>query len=267
MPAPTLRLVGVARHWGPRVALAPLDLDVAPGQRVALLGPSGAGKSTLLRILAASLRPTAGQVFVDDIPLQAASMRVLRRYRARCGIVEQHDALVPQLDVHHNVAAGLLPRRSAFGAIWSLLAHTDVERVAAVLREVGLADRQWDPVTALSGGQRQRVAIARALVGDPDIVLADEPTAALDPATAADVLTLLVDRAAARGATLVVSTHHFDQVRDRVDRVIGVRAGRVAFDLPPRRVTQGVLADLYAGSLPGGGTKNTSAAVVQPRAV
>ena len=166
------RLEGVGRRWGSREALRDVSLEIRAGERILLAGPSGSGKSTLLRILNGSLRPTAGRVVVGGVDLAAMSPRELRRHRRACGIVEQGNLLVPQLDVHRNVLAGRLAHwpwhRVLLSAVWPI----ERERVSALLDEVGLADRQWDVTANLSGGQQQRVAVARALVSSPSIVIA-----------------------------------------------------------------------------------------------
>lgn len=242
---PRIELVEVSRAWGPHTALDRVSLVIEPGERVALVGPSGAGKTTLLRLVAGALRPSAGRVVVDGRDLDSLGTRALAAHRSRCGIVEQSQLLVRQLPVHHNVLAGLVSLWPWYRIAWSLIARTDQERVRAALAEVGLASRQWDGVAELSGGQQQRVAVARALIRRPDVVLADEPTASLDPATADEIASLLLAHSAARGATLLLSTHHLSQVHRRVDRIVGLKAGRVVLDAPPEDVQATSLAALY----------------------
>jgi phosphonate transport system ATP-binding protein len=246
--APQVELAAVSRRWGAQVALADLSLTIAPGTRVAVVGPSGSGKTTLLRLVMGALLPSAGQVRIDDVDLARAAPKILRRHRRRCGLIDQGSLLIPQITVHGNVVAGLVPdwpwHRILASVVWSL----ERERVGALLAEVGLADRQWDRARTLSGGQQQRVAIARALASEPGILLADEPTAALDPTTSAEVVQLLVAEARARQATLIVCTHRIAEVKDHMDRVIGLRAGRLAFDLPPTELGENHLDALYEGT-------------------
>ena len=246
--APPLVLEGAGRRFGARVALDGVDLTIAPGERVALIGPSGSGKSTLLRLLSGALRPTAGVVRAGGIALGRLGGRALRRHRARCGIVAQGALLVPQLSVHRNVVAGMLPRWSWPRVLLSLALPLERRRVAALLRRVGLDDRQWERAGHLSGGEQQRVAVARALAAEPRVILADEPTSSLDPSTARDIARLLLDEARRRGATLIFSTHLVSLVRAEVDRVVGLRQGRLLFAAPPGAIGEVELARLYEGS-------------------
>ncbi len=245
--APVLELRVAGRRWGERTALTELSLSIPAGQCVALVGPSGSGKTTLLRLLAGALVASEGVVLAGGRDLRQHGHRALQRHRARCGIVPQGQALVRQLSVHHNVLAGLLAEWPWYRVAASLLVGTDSRRVHRVLDHVGIGDRQWEPVSVLSGGQQQRVAVARALVRDPSLLLADEPTASLDPATALAITRLLVGQARRRGATLVLSTHHLSQVIDHVDRVIGLREGRVVLDASTTDLGDGALDALYNG--------------------
>ncbi len=243
-----LDVQSAGRAWGSRVALDAVSLSLEAGERVALIGPSGSGKSTLLRLVTGGLEPSTGRVLADDADLASLSARSLRRHRARCGIVEQGGKLVPQLSVHRNVIAGRLPHWPTWKTLLSALWPLERDRAAALLDRVGLADRQWDRTSILSGGQQQRVGIARALAGEPELICADEPTASLDPTTAADMANLLLDVCAERGAGLVFCTHWVSLVTRRVDRVIGLREGRLVLDEPSDRVTDAHLDALYAGS-------------------
>ncbi len=245
---PHLVLDRAGRSFGARVALDQVTLDLEPGSLVALAGPSGGGKSTLLRLLMGELRATSGRVLADGADLSSFRAKALAAHRRGCAILAQESHVVPQLSVHRNVIAGRLPAWPWYRVAWSSVWPVDREAVASLLGAVGLAERQWDLASGLSGGQKQRVALARALAGDPGILLADEPTSALDPATSAEVIELLVAAARKRGATLVISTHRLSQVLPRIDRVVGLRDGRVSLDAPPDRVDAAVLDALYEGS-------------------
>ncbi|MEM9493798.1 MAG: ATP-binding cassette domain-containing protein, partial [Myxococcota bacterium] len=156
--------------------------------------------------------------------------------------------VIPQLSVHDNVVAGLAAGwpwyRIVLAAVWPVRR----DQVAALLDRLGLAERQWDRAGELSGGQRQRVALARALIAEPELICADEPTASLDPTTAAEVIALMVAEARGRGASLLLCTHRLSLVLSHVERVIGLRDGRVICDLPPEQLSPTQLDTLYEGS-------------------
>lgn len=245
---PRLVLSNASRQWGEHVAISALDLEIEPGERIALIGPSGCGKTTLLRLLGGSLRPSAGAVSIDGHATTKMAARELFAHRRSTGHVDQDALVIPQLSVHDNVAAGLLPEWGWLRVLVSMFWPLERERVREALAAVSLNDRQWDRADVLSGGQRQRVAIARALIANPTLVLADEPTASLDPATAESVTELLAEAARERGATLIVSTHRVSSITDHVDRVIGLRAGALVFDGPTAALNDEVLDRIYEGS-------------------
>ena len=218
---------------------------MGPGERVALVGASGAGKSTLLAVANGSVPPTAGTVQVLGAEPAALSGRERRRLAARVGTVHQSLELVGQLRVVHNVNAGRLAEWSAARAAWSLVRPQGLPGVLAALERVGLADRAFERTERLSGGQRQRVAIARLLVQQPDLVLADEPASALDPALAEQALVLLGEPALARGGALVAALHDPGLVRRHCDRVVGLADGRVVLDRPVAALSAADLAEFY----------------------
>lgn len=226
-------------------ALDDVSLRVEGGERVAVVGPSGAGKSSVLALANTSLAPTSGSVRIfgaDPTSLDGAELRALRR---RVGTIHQHLHLAGPLRVVHNVNAGHLGRWSPFRAWLSLARPAEVEQAQAALRSLGIADKLWERTDHLSGGERQRVAIARVLVQNPDLVIADEPIAALDPARGRDVLDALCRVAAVGGRSLVVSLHAFDLALEYFDRVIGLREGRVVFDRRPGDIGPDDAAALY----------------------
>lgn len=215
---------------------------------MALVGPSGGGKSTLLGLLGGSLAPTSGSILADGQDLSGLSTRQLRRHRARCGVISQGAPIVPQLSVHANVTAGRVPGWPWYVVLASMAWPLRSTETRALLGQVGLSDRQWERTGNLSGGEQQRVAIARALAGAPSVFLADEPTASLDPTTSREVVQLLLERTAAEDATLIFCTHWVSLVRGAVDRLVGVREGRITVDGPVGAVTETDLDALYAGS-------------------
>jgi phosphonate transport system ATP-binding protein len=225
------------------VALAPVDLSIKPGSFTVLLGASGAGKSTLLRSLNGLVRPSQGRVLDcrgDDI----AEGRTLRHHRRETGMIFQQHQLIGRVSVLGNVLMGRLGYHTALRTLLPLNAQE--KRLALeALERVGLLDKALARADQLSGGQQQRVGIARALVQQPKLILADEPVASLDPATAERVLSLLHGICRADGLTAVVSLHQLDFARRFGERIIGLAAGRVVFDGPPDRLDDASAAHLY----------------------
>jgi phosphonate transport system ATP-binding protein len=231
---------GVSQRYGDRVALDDVGFTLAPGQMLALLG---AGKTTLFRCLAGLQQPDAGRVALDG--RDVASLR--GRERRRIGLVFQQFNLVGRLSALDNVLAGRLGHVPAwrgwlrqFDAADLALAHSCLERVG--LR--GHADQRAD---TLSGGQQQRVAIARALAQQPDVIIADEPVASLDPGSGAGILELLKSICHADGLAVVCSLHQPDYARRYADRVLGLRAGRVVVDVAAADFGRAQQDTLYDG--------------------
>ena len=240
----SFRLDGVGlTHANGFTALAEISLRADQGERIALIGPSGAGKTSLLSILGSALAPTRGRGEVLGQPLQAPLPRPLR---ARIGTVHQLPPIPGRQRVVTAVLAGRLGQWPAWQALASLLYPRDLPGARAALERVDLADKLFARCDALSGGQLQRVGIARVLYQRPDLILADEPVSALDPALALATIRLLVAEAEATGATLVASLHAVDLALGNFTRIVGIKAGRVVFDLPNEQVTLPLLHELYA---------------------
>jgi phosphonate transport system ATP-binding protein len=219
-----------------------VSLVLRQGERVALLGPSGAGKSTLIAVANGSLRPDSGQVVWRGQPLAQRVRRQPRRQRRAIGTLWQDLRLVEELSVQQNVNAGALGRRSLGWALLNLLLPLESNNCRRCLQAAGLDPALLQqPVSRLSGGQRQRVAIARLLRQEPELLLADEPLASLDPALVDDILQRLLHQAA---ATVLISLHRPDLV-DRFDRVVALRAGSVCLDAAPAELSPEQLERLY----------------------
>ena len=227
-------------------ALDDVTLRVSRGERVALLGPSGAGKSTLLRLLNATLRPTRGALCFESRDLSALGPGELRAVRRRIGTIFQHPSLVPSLTALQNALCGRLGSWGLLRSLRALVAPApeDVRAGLAALETVGLSGKAAARADELSGGQQQRVAIARVLVQDPEVVLADEPFASLDPGLTVQLADLMF--AVTQRRTLVAAMHDVDLALQRFQRIVGVRAGRVVFDVPAAEVSPGLLQELYA---------------------
>ena len=245
MPDVVVSLREVSVVYDDHPALDGFNLEVEAGERVALVGPSGAGKTTVLQLCTGATTATTGTVTVLGTELATASAARLQAVRRRVGTVHQQLHLVGPLRVVHNVNAGHLGTWSRARALRSLVRPVGLDEARIALGRVGIADKLLERTDRLSGGEQQRVALARVLVQAPELILADEPVSSLDPARAEEVLDLLREVVVGRSRTLVVSLHDFGLARRRCDRVVGVRAGRVAFDLPAGEVTDQHGHDLY----------------------
>ncbi len=233
-------------HANGYTALTSITLKVKAGDRIALIGPSGAGKTSLLSLIGSGLTPSSGRVTVLDLPLHSLSVSASRALRSRIGTVYQAPPIPGRQRVVTAVLAGRLGQWPLWKSLVSLLYPLDIPGALAALERVSLADKLFARSDQLSGGQLQRVGIARVLYQQPELVLADEPVSALDPALALATVRLLVDDAALRGATLVASLHAVDLALKCFTRIVGIKAGQIAFDLPAKEVTDSLLHTLYA---------------------
>lgn len=222
---------------------------MAQGEQVAVIGPSGAGKTTLLQLLACAQRPDEGSLQLDGIDPWALPRRALQRLRGRLFLAPQVPPLPPRQRVVTAVLAGRLPHESLWASVRSLVYPTGIGLAEAALAHFDVADKLFDRVDRLSGGERQRVGLARALASQASLLLVDEPLSALDPARAQQALASLTQAAHERGATLVATLHHVDMALAHFPRVIGLRDGALAFDLPAAQVTPAHLHQLYAQHL------------------
>ncbi len=240
-----LRGVGLIHATG-KVALAGIDLNLAAGERVAIIGPSGAGKTTLLRLLATALQPTHGEIDLLQLDPWSLPARQRQRLRARIGLIHQAPPLPPRQRVVTAVLAGRLGQWSWAKGLLNLLYPLDAAGAQTALARLDIADKLYQRCDQLSGGQLQRVGIARVLYQAPELILADEPVSAMDPVLAGHTLAVLNREAAERGMTLLASLHAVDLALTHFPRVIGIRDGRIAFDLPTSQVQPIQLEALYA---------------------
>jgi len=227
-------------------ALSEITLTIPKGQFCVILGPSGAGKSTLLRAVNGLTVPSAGRVLIDGTELTSATARTLRR---RVAMVHQHFNLTLRMSVAANTLAGLLPVVATGRALLGWFTPEHRAKACALLEHVGLDPKHLHRRAGeLSGGQQQRVGIARAFMLDPEVVLADEPVASLDPKISRDILALIRDAANERNTTVVCSLHQIDLAREFADRIIGMRDGRIVFDGTPEEFTDARVEALYQGA-------------------
>ncbi|MCI1019086.1 phosphonate ABC transporter ATP-binding protein [Microbacterium sp. C5A9] len=240
-----IRLDGVTKTFGSTTALKDASLQVARGEIVVLLGLSGSGKSTLLRHLDGLETPTSGSVEVLGQQVPTLRGKALRSLRSRVGFIFQQFELVPSLTVLENVLTGSLS--SVAGPRLGLWGYSRASKLRALehLDRVGLLDRAYQRSDTLSGGQQQRVAIARALMQKPDILLADEPVASLDPESSDQVMALIREIAADEGLTVVCSLHQVDLAISWADRIVGLRHGEVVLDTPTTALTKAEVMEIY----------------------
>jgi len=227
-------------------AVKELSCVIDVGERVAIIGPSGAGKTTLLRLLATALRPTSGAISVLGADPWTLGRRPLRTLRSRIGMVHQAPPLPPRQRVVTAVLAGRLGRWPLWKALASLAYPADIPGAQEVLARMEMDDKLFERCDRLSGGQLQRVGVARVLYQQPDLIMTDEPVSAMDPVLSDRILGELSREASARGVTLIASLHAVDLALHWFPRIIGIRAGEIAFDLPPVRVSDAMLKELYA---------------------
>jgi phosphonate transport system ATP-binding protein len=222
-----------------------INLQVGSGEQLAIIGPSGAGKTTLLHLLACALKPASGSMHLGEINPWDLSRPALQRFRGTLFLAPQVPPLPPRQRVVTAVLAARLPAMGLWASVRSLFYPSDIPAAFEALERFDLGDKLFERVDRLSGGERQRVGLARALVAPADLWLVDEPLSALDPARSRLAMESLIDAARARGATLVSTLHQVDMALAHFPRIIGLRDGQLAFDLPAADVTQDHLARLY----------------------
>lgn len=226
-------------------ALNKVTFDVPKGQFLAVIGLSGSGKSTLLRCINRLIEPTDGKILWNDIDVTSASDEELRRIRRKIGMVFQHFNLVHRSSVLTNVLAG---RLGYVNPAWSLINRfpkSDVENAYKQLERVGIAEKANQRADELSGGQQQRVGIARAMMQNPEMILADEPVASLDPVLAHSIMQYLEKINKEEGVTVLCSLHFLDLVHRYADRVVALNEGNLMFDGLPKDIDDAKFKDIY----------------------
>ncbi len=239
-----LRFESVSRIYddGTR-AVDDVSLHIRSGEFCVLLGPSGAGKSTLMNMVNGIIEPSSGKVTLGGLPLNKKNLSSIQR---RVGMIHQQLHLVPRLSVLHNVLMGLLPAVSFWRSLIKAFSFADQHRAFELLHEVGLREKHlFRRASALSGGQQQRVAIARAFISKPEVVIADEPVASLDPAMSKSVLNSLKTAAKHHGVTVICTLHQLDYALEFADRIIALRDGKVFFDGHPSDLDKQTQSQLY----------------------
>jgi phosphonate transport system ATP-binding protein len=238
-----------ARHPAAKAGAAPaldrVDLAVDSGEQLAVIGPSGAGKTSLLQVLACAMPPTAGSYQLGDVAPWSLSTRALHQLRGRFFLAPQVPPLPPRQRVVTTVLAGRLPTLGWWSSLRSLFYPQDIPAAHDALARFDLEDKLFERVDRLSGGERQRVGLARALLSPAALWLVDEPLSSLDPTRASQALTTLTDVAHERRITLVTTLHQVDAALAHFPRIVGLRGGKVFFDLPTAQVSPQRLQALY----------------------
>lgn len=233
----------ISKHFEGKIALSSLSFSIEQGELVALIGPSGAGKTTLLNSIAGLVPIQNGELIIDSHPISAYKKSKI--FAKKVGVIRQQFDLIGSIAVIHNVLAGRLAEWGVIKSLFSLLVPQEKEVALTALDRVGLSDKIHEITSTLSGGEQQRVAMARLMVQKPEVVLADEPVASLDPARAEDVLAMLIKIVSEQKQTLITSIHSVEYARKYFTRIIALKNGEILFDLPTEKVTDGLLRDLY----------------------
>ncbi|MGF6189011.1 phosphonate ABC transporter ATP-binding protein [Serratia sp. 2723] len=245
-----LSVRNLSKSWrGQAPVLNNLSVDFYAGELTGVIGRSGAGKSTLLHILNGVLPASEGEIVsypLHEKPLEITQLtgRALHAWRSRCGMIFQDYCLVPRLDVLTNVLLGRLSQTSTLKSWFKLFTKADQLRAISLLEWMNILPQALQRAENLSGGQMQRVAICRALMQNPEILLADEPVASLDPTNSHLIMGALRE-IAEQGISVVVNLHSIDIVQKYCTRVIGVAGGRIIYDGPPSTLNQTILHQLY----------------------
>ena len=240
-----LTLTGVTRQFGAKKAVDDVSLSIAPGSFVGVIGRSGAGKSTLLRMINRLQDVSSGTIVSGGTDITRLSGTELRAWRRRCAMVFQQFNIVGRLDVLTNVLMGRLNHTSQMRSLLKLWSDEDKAIAISALEQFDMMAMAGQRAESLSGGQQQRVAIARALVQEPEIILADEPIASLDPRNTKLVMDGLLRLNRHFGITVICNLHDLDIAKDYCGRLIGMAQGRVVFDGAPESLTESAARELY----------------------
>ncbi|MBG9981170.1 phosphonate ABC transporter ATP-binding protein [Facklamia sp. DSM 111018] len=222
-----------------------MNLTIQEGEFVAIIGPSGAGKSTLIRCINRMHHISSGQITVNHTDIHQLNNKEVRQFRQKVGMVFQSFNLVSRISVLQNVLVANVPQLSFWQKLAGSFPREMKQRALEALDKVGILDKAYTRVDQLSGGQQQRVALARTLATQPEIILADEPVASLDPVTARMVLNDLKRVNQEMGITILLNIHHIELALDYADKILGSRKGEIIYFGPVSGISQNILADIY----------------------
>lgn len=244
-----LELHGVTKRFGDTLAVDNVSFSCQRGELVGIIGRSGAGKSTLLRMVNRLTDPTDGHITWDGRDVSRLNGAALRQWRRRCAMIFQQFNLCPRLDVITNVLVGVVAERPLASSLMKFFPADDRARAILELDALDMAHAALQRAGTLSGGQQQRVAIARAMLQEPELVLADEPVASLDPVNAEVVMDALQKICRERNVPVIVNLHSLEIARRYCTRIVAMSKGAIVFDGPPAGLTQTVLERVYAGRM------------------
>ena len=245
-----IKIRSYSKNFKEHAVLTDINIDIREGENTVLIGASGSGKTTLVRSINGMVVPDSGEVYVGNERIQFKNKKALRNKRKHIGMIYQHFNLVERTTALHNVLTGALGRLDTgmdlFRSSLGFFEKKDKEKACEMLSFVKIEDKQDKRVDKLSGGEKQRVAIARALMQEPNVMLADEPTANLDPETSKNIIKLLMKINREKGVTLVAVLHDVETARNNFDRVIALRGGRVYFDGKTRDLKDSCVREIYS---------------------
>ena len=230
-------------------AVQDVSLTIGKSEIFGMIGFSGAGKSTLVRCINLLERPTSGKVIVDGQDMLSLSAKELRQARKKIGMIFQSFNLVTRTKVIKNVLMAKVPDLSFIRALLGIYPKDDKLAALEALDKVGILDKAFVRADQLSGGQQQRVALARTLAQNPQIILADEPVASLDPVTAKQVMEDFQRINREMNITILLNIHHVELALTYASRVVGIRAGQIVYDGPVSDVNEEILNNIYEGKL------------------
>lgn len=246
--APMLDIENLVKRYGNGdPVLKGLNLAVEEKSVTAIIGSSGAGKSTLLRCVNRLVEPTSGSIRLNGVELTSLRGAELRQARRRIGMVFQGFNLLERLTVMENVLAGRLGYVGYWRAVTRRYPQEDIDHAYELLTRVGLGRYVNTRADALSGGERQRVGVVRALMQGPEILLADEPTASLDPKTAEEIMRLLHELSDELSLPVLINIHNVAQAKTYAERIVGLRHGRIIFDGAPDALDDEAFERIYEG--------------------
>lgn len=225
--------------------LEDVTLKIDKGEFVAIIGLSGAGKSTLIRTINRMIEISSGRLVVDGVQVSDLKGKSLRRLRRRIGMIFQSFNLVTRTTVIRNVLTAEVPDMPFYRVLLGIFTKKEKLRALEALDKVGIVDKAYIRADQLSGGQQQRVALARTLAQSPDIILADEPVAALDPVTAKQVMEDFKNINKKMGISILMNIHHVEFALEYAQRIIGIREGKIIFDGSSAQVNQEVFNQIY----------------------